>query len=51
MGDRINELVFIGQDINEKKIRMDLEKCLLQEDEFYLFDKNIMFEDPFPTNI
>lgn len=50
-GDRINELVFIGQDINENKVRMDLEKCLLQEDEFYLFDKNIRFEDPFPTNI
>ncbi|MCS3553834.1 MULTISPECIES: GTP-binding protein [unclassified Sphingobacterium] len=50
-GDRINELVFIGQDINEKKVMLDLEKCLLQEDEFYLFDKNILFEDPFPTNI
>lgn len=50
-GDRMNELVFIGQDINEKKIMLDLEKCLLQEDEFYLFDKNILFEDPFPTNI
>ena len=50
-GDRINELVFIGQDINEKKVMLDLEKCLLQEDEFYLFDKNIRFEDPFPTNI
>ncbi|GEM65103.1 putative metal chaperone YciC [Sphingobacterium faecium NBRC 15299] len=50
-GDRINELVFIGQEINENKVRMDLEKCLLQEDEFYLFDKNIRFEDPFPTHI
>lgn len=50
-GDRINELVFIGQDIKEKKVMLDLEKCLLQEDEFYLFDKNILFEDPFPTNI
>lgn len=50
-GDRINELVFIGQDINEKKIVMDLEKCLLQDDEFYLFENNVRFEDPFPIHL
>ncbi|MFT3901944.1 MAG: GTP-binding protein [Niabella sp.] len=50
-GDRMNELVFIGQDINKVKMISDLEKCLLQDDEQYLFDENIRFEDPFPKNI
>lgn len=50
-GDRINELVFIGQYIDKDKVVADLEKCLLQENEFYLFDKNIRFEDPFPIDI
>lgn len=50
-GDRMNELVFIGQDINKEKMIADLEKCLLQNNEQYLFDKKIKFEDPFPQNI
>lgn len=50
-GDRMNELVFIGQDIDKKTVTADLEKCLLQGDEQYLFDKNIQFSDPFPKDI
>ncbi|MFD1629801.1 GTP-binding protein [Pseudopedobacter beijingensis] len=50
-GDRMNELVFIGQDIDKEKMVSELEKCLLQDSEQYLFDKNIRFEDPFPKNI
>lgn len=50
-GDRMNELVFIGQDIDKEKMIADLEKCLLQHDEQYLFDKNIRFNDPFPKDI
>jgi G3E family GTPase len=50
-GDRMNELVFIGQDMNKEKMIVDLEKCLLQENEQYLFDKKIAFNDPFPTQI
>jgi G3E family GTPase len=50
-GDRMNELVFIGQNINKEKIIMDLEKCLLQDEEKYLFDNKIRFIDPFPKNI
>lgn len=50
-GDRINELIFIGQDIDKEKMVSELEKCLLQDSEQYLFDKNIRFEDPFPKNI
>ena len=50
-GDRMNELVFIGQGIEKEKMVKDLEKCLLQENEQYLFDKKIKFNDPFPQNI
>ncbi len=33
LGDRKNELVFIGQEMNEREIRRDLESCLCNEDE------------------
>lgn len=50
-GDRMNELVFIGQNMNQDEITSELEKCLLQDHEEYLFEKGIYFNDPFPTNI
>lgn len=50
-GDRMNELVFIGQHIDKEKMTADLEVCLLQDHEQYLFDQNIRFEDPFPKDI
>ncbi|MFN3951267.1 MAG: GTP-binding protein [Thermaurantimonas sp.] len=50
-GDRMNELVFIGQDIEREKIIADLEKCLLQEDEIKLFENKVRFADPFPMSI
>lgn len=50
-GDRMNELVFIGQDINKEKMITELEQCLLQDEEQYLFDKGIRFNDPFPQHI
>lgn len=50
-GDRQNELVFIGQDIDKEKIIADLEKCLLQESEQEQFETNKCFIDPFPENI
>lgn len=50
-GDRLNELVFIGQDLDQEKIIADLENCLLQDNEQYLFVKNIRFNDPFPKDI
>ncbi len=50
-GDRMNELVFIGQDLEMDKIIADLEKCQLQENEQYLFDQKVKMEDPFPINI
>lgn len=50
-GDRMNEIVFIGQDIDKEKIISDLEKCLLQDSEQRLLDKKIRFKDPFPKDI
>lgn len=50
-GDRMNEIVFIGQDMNKTEMMTDLEKCLLQDTEQYLFDNKIQFSDPFPEGI
>ena len=50
-GDRMNEIVFIGQNMNKNEIIHELEKCLLQPDEEWMFDKGALFNDPFPENI
>lgn len=50
-GDRMNEIVFIGQDSDKEKLIADLEKCLLQDNEQYLFDNKIKFNDSFPRDI
>jgi G3E family GTPase len=50
-GDRINELVFIGQDIEKEKMIADLEKCLLQDSELKQFESKKVFTDPFPKDI
>jgi len=50
-GDRMNELVFIGQDIEKEKMITDLEKCLLQDSEQIQFESKKGFADPFPKDI
>ena len=50
-GDRINELVFIGQDIDKEKMIADLENCLLQDIDQKQFESKRGFADPFPKNI
>jgi G3E family GTPase len=50
-GDRMNELVFIGQDIEKEKMIAELEQCLLQDNEQYLFDQKVLLADPFPKTI
>lgn len=50
-GDRLNELVFIGQEIDKDEMVAELEACLLQEAEIALYEKGITWEDPFPKNI
>lgn len=50
-GDRMNELVFIGQHLAKEKILGDIEACLLTEDEELDFHSKLPFHDPFPKNI
>ena len=47
-GDRMNELVFIGQDMNKEKIIADLNKCLLTDFEIDEMDAGIGFQDDWP---
>ena len=47
-GDRLNELVFIGQHMNKENILSNLEKCLLNDDEIISFQNKKVFKDPFP---
>jgi G3E family GTPase len=49
-GDRMNELVFIGQDMDKKHIIADLEVCLLTEEEIKDWRKVDMY-DPFPQEL
>lgn len=50
-GDRMNEIVFIGQGLDREQMREDLSACLLQENEQYLFDQEAVFDDPFPLAV
>jgi hypothetical protein len=47
----MNEIVFIGQDINKERIVADLEKCLLQDRDQKQYESNKSFTDPFPKEI
>lgn len=49
-GDRLNEIVFIGIQMDEKKIKDMLENCICNEDECEDFEKGIFsLDDPFPV--
>lgn len=50
-GDRINELVFIGQDLDKEQMLQDLETCLITDLEAKMMKGGRNFEDPFPQNI
>jgi G3E family GTPase len=50
-GDRTNELVFIGQDIDKEKMIADLENCLLNNRDQKQFERKKGFIDPFPKDI
>lgn len=50
-GDRMNELVFIGQDMEKHDIVADLQKCLLRDDELSLMTRKGGLRDPFPREI
>jgi G3E family GTPase len=49
-GDRMIELVFIGQDLDRPACLAALESCLLTSDEVALYHKKQIWEDPFPDN-
>jgi len=48
-GDRQNELVIIGQDLNKEVITIELEACLCTEDEIKSMELGKRFNDPFPV--
>ncbi|GGE49288.1 G3E family GTPase [Pedobacter psychrotolerans] len=46
-GDRLTELVFIGQELDAKALKEDLEKCLLTDAEIIAYRNNMLFNNPF----
>ena len=48
-GDRKNEIVFIGQEMNEDKIRNDLDGCLLNDEELQKENWKNGYEDNWPV--
>jgi G3E family GTPase len=48
-GDRQNELVIIGQDLNRELIVSELQACLCTEAELVQMEKGLAFHDPFPV--
>lgn len=47
-GDRLNELVLIGQDLDQKQIKAELRACLCSEKEIRQMESGFAFDDPFP---
>jgi len=50
-GDRMNELVFIGQDMDREVYLKELNDCLLTDLEIKAWKDGKSFTDPFPVNI
>lgn len=49
LGDRKNELVFIGTNLDTEGVKRQLEKCLLSPDELIIWQKNSsVFKDSWP---
>ncbi|MFN6945650.1 MAG: GTP-binding protein [Cytophagaceae bacterium] len=47
-GDRNNELVIIGQDLDKEKILQEFTNCLCNEEEIHLYKKGMEFTDDWP---
>jgi G3E family GTPase len=47
-GDRLNELVIIGQDMDKEEITNELIACLCTEKEILAMEAGVNFKDPFP---
>lgn len=50
-GDRINEIVFIGQEMDKEGISRDLQACLVPDVETYQKRKETGFKDQFPKEM
>ena len=50
-GDRKNELVFIGQDLDKTQLQIDLQTCVLTVEEIQRYRLHEVFTDPFPVAI
>lgn len=48
-GDRHNELVIIGQDLNQAVIEQELRACLCSEADLLHWERKGKFKDPFPV--
>ena len=48
-GDRKNEIVFIGQDMDEALIRANLNACLINEEELLDYDVDMGYDDDWPV--
>lgn len=46
-GDRLNELVFIGQDLDKVQLNEELNSCLLNDDELIRYAQHEAFNNPF----
>ncbi|BES61712.1 GTP-binding protein [Dysgonomonas capnocytophagoides] len=44
-GDRMNEIVFIGQDMDEKKIRREMEDCLCTDIEYNTYQNQLLTDN------
>lgn len=44
-GDRMNEIVFIGQDMDEQKIRKDMEYCLCTDIEYNAYQNQLLTDN------
>lgn len=44
-GDRINEIVFIGQNMDEHKIRLEMESCLCTDVEYNAYQSNLLTDN------
>jgi len=47
-GDRKNELVVIGQDLDKERIELEMKSCLLTDPEIVLYKQGYQFKDTFP---
>jgi G3E family GTPase len=49
-GDRMIELVFIGQDLEKELYLSELEACLLTDEEIQAYHEGAYWDDPFPKD-